>query len=84
MIVSKMRAVSSVGRAPRSQRGSRGFESPTVHHFFLYLSIRLVLQRASTERQQADRLYFTKTSGTRRPPLVVVGVMGSHNRKRMG
>ena len=28
----KDRAVSSAGRAPRSQRGSRGFESPTVHH----------------------------------------------------
>ena len=26
-------AVSSAGRAPRSQRGGRGFESPTVHHF---------------------------------------------------
>jgi hypothetical protein len=28
------RAVSSAGRAPRSQRGGRGFESPTVHHCF--------------------------------------------------
>jgi hypothetical protein len=27
-----MRAVSSAGRAPRSQRGGRGFESLTVHH----------------------------------------------------
>ena len=27
----KFRAVSSVGRAPRSQRGGRGFESLTVH-----------------------------------------------------
>jgi hypothetical protein len=27
-------AVSSAGRAPRSQRGSRGFESPTVHHIY--------------------------------------------------
>jgi hypothetical protein len=30
----RIRAVSSVGRAPRSQRGGRGFESLTVHHSF--------------------------------------------------
>src|SRR5580704_12313011 len=29
-------AGSSVGRAPRSQRGGRGFESPLVHHSFSF------------------------------------------------
>ncbi len=29
------RAGSSVGRAPRSQRGGRGFESPPVHYIEL-------------------------------------------------
>jgi hypothetical protein len=38
------RAVSSAGRAPRSQRGGRGFESLTVH------------QSCSAERQEANRL----------------------------
>src|SRR5687768_15185811 len=28
-------AVSSAGRAPRSQCGGRGFDPPTVHHSFL-------------------------------------------------
>src|SRR5690348_6320385 len=30
-------AASSVGRAPRSQRGGREFESPAVHHLFNHL-----------------------------------------------
>lgn len=33
------RAVSSAGRASRSQRGGRGFESLTVHHSFFSLTI---------------------------------------------
>ena len=33
-------ATSSAGRAPRSQRGGRGFESHVVHHFFqVFLSL---------------------------------------------
>ena len=33
----RFRAASSAGRAPRSQRGGRGFESHAVHHRFHFL-----------------------------------------------
>lgn len=39
-------AASSVGRAPRSQRGGREFESRAVHHSFQKLGYQLVARRA--------------------------------------
>src|SRR6267143_6021662 len=47
-------ASSSAGRAPRSQRGGRGFESPLVHHLFkrtyIILRNRVLLVLPANER----------------------------------
>jgi hypothetical protein len=54
-------ASSSVGRAPRSQRGGRGFESPAVHQSFQLLNYQLeiILFVVFTIEQIAEINSFT-------------------------
>jgi Phosphofructokinase len=73
-----MWAASSVGRAPRSQCGGRGFEPRAVHQPSLNLSSVFVASIASGHRVQIHRLYSNPAApdeAYRRPTLKKIGVL---------